>query len=155
MVPCGLALVRDDVGELDPAVPARCGALEGNSTRFQELDEGGAADAEEVRGLLGRQQLVDGCDGDRSALRHSANDVNERAVRLHREADGLAVRPDKHGRLSHPLQEVGQVEHGFEVLGGQGRRVHRCGRRAHGTTVTEESKKLKPCAGAGSPVVLV
>ena len=117
MVPCGLVPVLDDVGELDPEVPTRCGALEGDLTGLQELDEGGAADAEEVRGLLGGRQLVDGCDGDRSALRHGADDVDERAVRLHRETDGLTVRPDECGRPRRLPQEAGQVEHGSRSSG--------------------------------------
>lgn len=102
----GLVLVRDDVGEPDPTVPARRRALEGDPTGLQELDQGGAADAEEVRGLLGGQQLVDGRDGDRPTLRQGADDVDQHTVRLHREADGLTVRPDERGRLRHLVQEA-------------------------------------------------
>lgn len=47
----GLTLVRDDVGESDPAVPSHRRVLEGDSNGLQELDQSGAADAEEVRGL--------------------------------------------------------------------------------------------------------
>ena len=46
-----LKLVRDDVGELDPEVSSHRRALEGDSNGLQELDQSGAADAEEVRGL--------------------------------------------------------------------------------------------------------
>ena len=49
------------------------------------------------------------------------DDIDEHAVCLHREADGLTVRLDERDRLYYLLQEVGQVEHGFKVLRGQDR----------------------------------
>jgi hypothetical protein len=49
------------------------------------------------------------------------DDIDEHAARLHREADGLTVRPDERDRLYRLLHEVGQVEHGFKVLRGKDR----------------------------------
>jgi hypothetical protein len=53
---CPLPLgVGEQVGEQEPAVPARL--FVGDFAVFQEFDQGGQADAEEVGGLLGGQPL--------------------------------------------------------------------------------------------------
>jgi hypothetical protein len=46
----------EQVGECDPAVPSRL--VVGDLVVFEELDQGRAADAEEVGGLLGGQPPV-------------------------------------------------------------------------------------------------
>lgn len=94
--------------------------LKRDGTVLEKLYERGAADAEEVSGLLrGEQQPLRG-DKDGLALAHHVDDLVKDAVDLPREGHLLAVRPKEQARLYVTLKKTCQVEQMVEVFRGEG-----------------------------------
>ena len=67
-------LVGEQIGEQNPAVPP--GLVVGDLPVFEELDQRGSADAEEIGGLLGGQSLRARDQGDGLALAHGLHDLD-------------------------------------------------------------------------------
>jgi hypothetical protein len=105
----------DEVLEPDPAMAV--GLLEGNGAVFEELDEGRAADPEEVGRLLGGEEQPLGGDEGGLALSHDVNDLTQDAVDLCGKGNLLAVRAKEQAGLGVTLDEAGQVEQLVEVIG--------------------------------------
>lgn len=122
-------LVRQDVLQPHAAMAARPRPMERHQPRLQQLDQGRAADPEEVGGLLRGEELIDRRNRDRLALAHGSRDRDEHPEGLQRQGDRLAVRSHQGGRLGVALQEAGKVQHRFEVLRRQYRLLQRI--RAH------------------------
>jgi hypothetical protein len=70
----------EQVGEADPAVPSRL--VVGDLAVFEELDQGRAADAEEVGGLLGGQPLGARDERDDLALANGLHHLDHDPVDL-------------------------------------------------------------------------
>jgi len=105
----------DEVFETDSAVAVRL--LEGDGAVFEKLDEGGAADPEEIGCLLGGEEQVLGGDKGGLPLTHDVDHLAQDAVDLGRKWDLLAVRAEKQAWLGVALEETGKVEELVEVVG--------------------------------------
>jgi len=105
----------DEVLETDSTVAVRL--LEGDGAVFEELDEGGAADPEEIGCLLGGEEQALGGDKGGLPLTHDVDDLAQDAVDLGRKWDLLAVRAEKQAWLGVALEETGKLEELVEVLG--------------------------------------
>lgn len=98
----------DEVLETYSAVAVRL--LEGDGAVFEQLDEGGAADPEEIGRLLGSEEQALGRDKGGLPLTHDVDYLAQDAVYLGRQRDLLAVRAEKQAWLGVALEETGELE---------------------------------------------
>lgn len=92
--------------------------LEGDGAVLEELDQGGAADPEEVGRLLSREEQPLGGNKGGLALTHDIDHLTQDAVNLGWERYLLVVGAQEKAGLGVALDRAGHVEELVEVLGG-------------------------------------
>jgi hypothetical protein len=100
--------VAEQIGEHDPAVPARL--VVGDLFLVEEFHQRWPADPEEVSGLLGGEPLGLRHDGDHFSLAQGFDDLDQDPVDLPGKRGLLPIRAQQERWLSVQFQEAGKVQ---------------------------------------------